>query len=72
MYIFETYLDMRQHRALKLPSLPRPLEGLVSQDKFERSRGYSLDKRSDFRSVLFIFLKSSWPYLRFSLTLVIF
>jgi STE24 endopeptidase len=44
MYIFETYLDIRQHCAIKLPRLPRPLEGLVSQDKFERSRAYSLDK----------------------------
>ena len=46
MYIFETYLDIRQHAALKLPSLPKPLEGVVSQEKFERSRAYSLDKRS--------------------------
>ncbi|XP_010919128.1 CAAX prenyl protease 1 homolog [Elaeis guineensis] len=44
MYIFETYLDIRQHAALKLPSLPKPLEGVVSQEKFERSRAYSLDK----------------------------
>ncbi|XP_020261800.1 CAAX prenyl protease 1 homolog [Asparagus officinalis] len=44
MYIFETYLDIRQHAALKLPSLPKSLEGVVSQEKFERSRSYSLDK----------------------------
>lgn len=48
MYIFETYLDIRQHAALKLPSLPKPLEGVVSQEKFEKSRAYSLDKRSVF------------------------
>ncbi|ERM96188.1 CAAX prenyl protease 1 homolog [Amborella trichopoda] len=44
MYIFETYLDLRQHAALKLPTLPRPLHGVVSQDKFEKSQAYSLDK----------------------------
>ncbi|KAJ3680309.1 hypothetical protein LUZ60_016587 [Juncus effusus] len=44
MYIFETYLDLRQHSALKLPNLPKPLEVVVSQEKFERSRAYSLDK----------------------------
>ncbi|KAK6142791.1 hypothetical protein DH2020_023139 [Rehmannia glutinosa] len=27
VYIFETYLDLRQHTALKLPTLPRPLAG---------------------------------------------
>lgn len=45
MYIFESYLDLRQHSALKLPTLPKTLEGLISQEKFEKSRAYSLDKR---------------------------
>lgn len=45
MYIFETYLDLRQHSALKLPTLPKTLEGVISQEKFEKSRDYSLDKR---------------------------
>ncbi|KAK9144890.1 hypothetical protein Sjap_004793 [Stephania japonica] len=44
MYFFETYLDFRQHRALKLPNLPKPLEGIISQEKFEKSRAYSVDK----------------------------
>ncbi|KAJ8748845.1 hypothetical protein K2173_013276 [Erythroxylum novogranatense] len=44
MYIFETYLDIRQHSALKLPTLPKTLEGVISQEKFEKSRAYSLDK----------------------------
>ncbi|XP_057510005.1 CAAX prenyl protease 1 homolog [Actinidia eriantha] len=44
MYFFETYLDWRQHAALKLPTLPRTLEGVISQEKFEKSRAYSLDK----------------------------
>lgn len=44
MYFIETYLDLRQHTALKRPHLPKPLEGVVSQDKFEKSRAYSVDK----------------------------
>lgn len=45
VYIFETYLDLRQHAALKLPTLPKQLVGVISQEKFEKSRAYSLDKR---------------------------
>lgn len=45
MYIFETYLDIRQHAALKLPNLPKPLVGVISDEKFERARAYSIDKR---------------------------
>lgn len=44
MYFFETYLDLRQHTALKIPKLPPPLVGVVSQEKFEKARAYSLDK----------------------------
>ncbi|CAJ2671271.1 CAAX prenyl protease 1 homolog [Trifolium pratense] len=44
MYIFESYLDLRQHAAHKLPTLPKSLEGVISQEKFEKSRAYSLDK----------------------------
>ncbi|XP_020689270.1 CAAX prenyl protease 1 homolog isoform X1 [Dendrobium catenatum] len=44
MYIFETYLDIRQNGALKLPSLPKQLEGVVSHEKFEKSKAYSLEK----------------------------
>lgn len=45
MYFFESYLDLRQHAALKLPTLPKTLVGVISQEKFEKSRAYSLDKR---------------------------
>ncbi|KAH7427021.1 hypothetical protein KP509_10G026600 [Ceratopteris richardii] len=44
MYFFETFLDIRQLSALKLPRLPPPLVGVVSQEKFEKARAYSLDK----------------------------
>ncbi|KAF3441565.1 hypothetical protein FNV43_RR15479 [Rhamnella rubrinervis] len=43
-YFFETYLDLRQHAAHKLPSLPKTLVGVISNEKFEKSRAYSLDK----------------------------
>jgi len=36
---------MRQHVALKLPTLPQTLEGVISQEKYEMSRAYSLYKR---------------------------
>ena len=45
VYFFETYLDLRQRAALKLPTLPKTLVGVISQEKFEKSRAYSLDKR---------------------------
>ncbi|KAI3996044.1 hypothetical protein MKX01_038444 [Papaver californicum] len=44
MYIFESYLDLRQHKAIKLPTLPKSLQGVVSNKKFEKSRAYSIDK----------------------------
>ncbi|KAL2511345.1 CAAX prenyl protease 1-like protein [Abeliophyllum distichum] len=44
VYVFETYLDLRQHAALKLPTLPKPLMGVISQEKFKKSQAYSLDK----------------------------
>lgn len=44
MYFFETYLDIRQHAALKVPTLPKPLVGVISQEKFEKAQAYSLDK----------------------------
>ena len=44
MYIFETYLDLRQLTALKLPTLPKTFVGVISQEKCEKSRAYSLDK----------------------------
>uniref|UniRef100_A0A453PA43 CAAX prenyl protease 1 N-terminal domain-containing protein n=1 Tax=Aegilops tauschii subsp. strangulata TaxID=200361 RepID=A0A453PA43_AEGTS len=43
-YIFETYLNIRQHRALKLPTLPKSLAKVISHEKFEQARAYSLDK----------------------------
>uniref|UniRef100_A0A7C8YH37 CAAX prenyl protease n=1 Tax=Opuntia streptacantha TaxID=393608 RepID=A0A7C8YH37_OPUST len=44
MYLFETYLDVREYAAHKLPTLPKPLVGVISQEKFEKARAYSIDK----------------------------
>eukprot|EP00243_Klebsormidium_subtile_P003695 TRINITY_DN17285_c0_g1_i1.p1 TRINITY_DN17285_c0_g1~~TRINITY_DN17285_c0_g1_i1.p1 ORF type:complete len:432 (-),score=113.02 TRINITY_DN17285_c0_g1_i1:190-1485(-) len=44
VYLFETYLDLRQLQALKRPSLPPQLKGIVSEEKFEKSKAYQLDK----------------------------
>ncbi|KAL3624431.1 CAAX prenyl protease 1 [Castilleja foliolosa] len=44
VYLFESYLDLRQHAAHKLTTLPKPLIGVISQEKFEKSRAYSIDK----------------------------
>ncbi|KAG8044253.1 hypothetical protein GUJ93_ZPchr0136g33676 [Zizania palustris] len=60
MYIFETYLDIRQHRALKLPTLPKPLVGVISGENFERSRAYSLDKRLPVLTFYAHLTSSSW------------
>ncbi|KAJ0724948.1 putative ste24 endopeptidase [Helianthus annuus] len=44
MYIFETYLNLRQHAALRLPTLPKTLVGVIRQETFEKSRAYCIDK----------------------------
>lgn len=54
MYFFKTYLEVRQLRANKLTTLPKTLEGVISEDTFQKTRSYSLDHR--FYFVLFRFL----------------
>lgn len=60
MYFFETYLDKRQHTALKLPTLPKTLEGVISQEKFVKSRAYSLDKRYIYHFLLIVYGDGSY------------
>ncbi|KAK9277624.1 hypothetical protein L1049_007170 [Liquidambar formosana] len=50
LYLVETYLALRQHAALKLPMLPVTLQGVISPEKFKKSRAYMIDK-SHFRIV---------------------
>lgn len=42
MYLFETYLSIRQHRRYKEKLLPSELNGIVSEDKFARSQARSI------------------------------
>jgi len=44
VYLFETYLDIRQHKKLQEKKLPKELEGVIAQEKFEKAQVYGLDK----------------------------
>jgi len=46
VYLWETYLDLRQRNKMKEDKLPKELVGVVSEEKFHKSRTYSLDKSS--------------------------
>eukprot|EP01118_Nematostelium_gracile_P008124 TRINITY_DN267_c0_g2_i2.p1 TRINITY_DN267_c0_g2~~TRINITY_DN267_c0_g2_i2.p1 ORF type:complete len:438 (+),score=63.37 TRINITY_DN267_c0_g2_i2:64-1377(+) len=50
VYIWETYLDIRQHRKLKYEDqIPVELKDVISDEKFKKSKSYNLDKsRYDF------------------------
>ncbi|GLC34010.1 hypothetical protein PLESTB_000828300 [Pleodorina starrii] len=44
VYLFHTYLDVRQLRALRRPSPPAALADLFSPELYGKTRAYSLDK----------------------------
>eukprot|EP00898_Chlorokybus_atmophyticus_P002787 jgi/Chlat1/3509/Chrsp23S03792 len=45
VYLLESYLELRQHRKLRDGrTLPPQLRGIVSEEKFAKSRAYGLDK----------------------------
>ncbi|RKP35279.1 peptidase family M48-domain-containing protein [Dimargaris cristalligena] len=44
VYLFETYLDYRQHRKLKEKQRPEGIASIVSQDDFAKANAYGLDK----------------------------
>lgn len=49
VYIFETYLDLRQHARYKAKEVPRELDGVVTQETFTKSQVFHhpfLDPRS--------------------------
>ncbi|EFJ52686.1 hypothetical protein VOLCADRAFT_78672 [Volvox carteri f. nagariensis] len=46
VYLFHTYLDVRQLRALRRPSPPEALAGLFSPELYAKTRAYNLDKWS--------------------------
>ncbi|KAJ1952058.1 zinc metalloprotease, partial [Dispira parvispora] len=44
VYLFETYLDYRQHRKLRERVRPATITTIVSQEDFEKANEYGLDK----------------------------
>ncbi|KAK4559310.1 hypothetical protein RGQ29_008508 [Quercus rubra] len=44
LYLFETYLDLRQYAVLKLPTLPLISQGAISPERFRKFRAHSIDK----------------------------
>lgn len=43
-YLFEMYLQYRQHRLFSVTQIPTELQGVVSQDVYDKARRYSRDK----------------------------
>ncbi|KAK9478280.1 peptidase family M48-domain-containing protein [Lipomyces japonicus] len=43
-YLFETYLDLRQHKVLQRTKPPATLEGVIEQETFDKSQEYNRTK----------------------------
>ncbi len=46
-YVLETYLDIRQHKNYKIKVIPDKIKSydLITQEQFEKSQLYGIDKR---------------------------
>ncbi|KAJ3324776.1 CAAX prenyl protease 1 [Boothiomyces sp. JEL0866] len=44
IYLWETYLDLRQHSLLKKNIIPKALAGVITKEKFAQSNAYNIDK----------------------------
>ncbi|KAJ3308973.1 CAAX prenyl protease 1 [Boothiomyces sp. JEL0838] len=44
IYLWETYLDLRQHSLLKRNIIPQALAGVITKEKFAQSNAYNIDK----------------------------
>ena len=44
VWIFETYINVRQHRKYRERRIPQALLGIVSEEKFLKAQAYGLDK----------------------------
>jgi STE24 endopeptidase len=44
VWVFEGYLDYRQHQKYKERHLPNTLVGIISEEKFLKAQAYGLDK----------------------------
>ncbi|KXN72477.1 hypothetical protein CONCODRAFT_4702 [Conidiobolus coronatus NRRL 28638] len=58
VYALETYLNARQHRKLLETKVPEALEGVVSEEKFEKERLFEL-RESRYR-----FVKGAWKVVK--------
>ena len=65
VYLFETYLDWRQHQHLLTSIRPSILKDTVTEDKFQQAKRYGLDK-SRFR-----FVRSGFAQLHFTMLLMV-
>ena len=43
-YFFEMYLQYRQHRRFSIAQIPVELQGVISQEVYDKSRAYGRDK----------------------------
>jgi len=80
-YLLETYLDIRQHQNYKIKNIPskiKPLD-IITQDQFEKSQAYGLDKSNfgffhdflDFLQNMAILIYGALPFLwNYSLSLI--
>lgn len=46
VFLFESYLNIRQRNKLKETAIPKQLENVVEKEKFDKSRVYGLDKNN--------------------------
>eukprot|EP01114_Cavostelium_apophysatum_P009201 TRINITY_DN2228_c0_g1_i1.p1 TRINITY_DN2228_c0_g1~~TRINITY_DN2228_c0_g1_i1.p1 ORF type:complete len:420 (+),score=105.08 TRINITY_DN2228_c0_g1_i1:31-1290(+) len=44
VYIFETYLDIRQFRKLQEERVPKEISSIIDEDKFQKAQSYGRDK----------------------------
>jgi hypothetical protein len=44
VWVFETYIDYRQHQKYKEAELPKALVGIISEEKYLKAQIYGLDK----------------------------
>jgi len=65
VYVFETYLDWRQHQKLKEKVRPKELEGVIEDEKFLKAQLYGLDKSN------FGFITSAFGQVESTLILVL-
>eukprot|EP01130_Rhizamoeba_saxonica_P013175 TRINITY_DN5593_c0_g1_i1.p1 TRINITY_DN5593_c0_g1~~TRINITY_DN5593_c0_g1_i1.p1 ORF type:complete len:151 (+),score=15.14 TRINITY_DN5593_c0_g1_i1:60-455(+) len=64
VYLFETYLDYRQHKLYKLNKIPSPLKGAITPEDYQTTLRYSAEKSvfGFFSSAYLQILSLAWLY----------